>query len=73
MKELSFSQVEQVSGGDRGDAAVAGMLVMGTGGWHAVKGASWGARLGAAAGPVGAIAGGALGAVTGAVVYTIFK
>jgi hypothetical protein len=69
MSVLSEDELKLVSGADRGDAAVAGMIAGGTAGWHAIKGAIWGARIGAFGGPVG----GAVGAGVGAGVYQIFK
>ncbi|QIO05787.1 lactococcin A1 precursor [Acinetobacter shaoyimingii] len=69
---LTDAELELVSGGDRGDAAVAGMIAGGAGG-ATLRGASWGARLGAFAGPVGAVAGGVGGALVGAGVYQLFK
>lgn len=72
MHVLSDDELAMVSGGDRGDAAVAGMIAGGVGG-ASLRGASWGVRLGAFAGPVGVVAGGVGGALAGAAVYQIFK
>ena len=55
MRTLTVNEIETVSGGDRGDAAVAGAIAVGAGG----------AKLGSAAGPAGAVLGGVAGAITG--------
>jgi hypothetical protein len=69
VRELSVDEIGHVSGGDRGDAAVAGSIFgAGLGGAAArgaVQGASWGARLGVFGGPVGAVVGGVAGAAVG--------
>ena len=55
MRTLNENEIESVSGGDRGDAAVAG----------AIAGGALGAKLGSVAGPAGAVLGGISGGIAG--------
>lgn len=56
MRELTIEEMDEVTGGDRGDSAVAG----------AIAGATFGARVGVFGGVPGTLAGIALGAAMGA-------
>ena len=74
VRELDRNEIELVTGADRGDAAVAG-VIFGAGAGAvgvrgAIQGASWGARLGAFGGPVGLIVGGVVGGVAGYFIAT---
>ena len=71
VRELTFEEMDWVSGGDRGDATVGAAIAGGGAGWATVRGASWGARLGGFAGPVGLIGGAILGGFAGYIVYEI--
>lgn len=63
MRELTFEQVEVVSGGDRGGAvaaaSVTGGMAGGAAGWNIARAAGHGAMRGAAFGLLG-VAGGAI-------------
>lgn len=71
MRQINCDEVVMVSGGDRGDAAVAGAIAGGMLGYGAAaaRGASYGVRAGAFFGPVGAIGGGLLGMVVAVAIY----
>lgn len=69
IQELNFDEIDEVNGGDRGDATVAGAFAGATAGYRIVQGASWGARLGAFAGPVGAVVGGIAGGGAAYIIY----
>lgn len=72
MQALTINEISMVSGGDRGDATVAGSIAGGTAGWHAIaRGSSLGMRLGGFAGPVGMAGGIVLGGLGGYLIYRI--
>jgi hypothetical protein len=64
MLELTFDQVEEVSGGDIGEvtagAAVTGGLAGGAAGWNVARAAGYGAMRGAAFGFAGILGGAVL-------------
>lgn len=75
MRELTFEQLEDISGGDRG-AVVAGASIttgMGAGGYAAAaaRGAGYGARAGAIFGIAGFLGGAILGGAVGFIAYEI--
>ena len=72
MQALTFDEISMVSGGDRGDASVAGAIAGGTAGWHAIaRGGALGMRLGAFADPLGMAGGMVLGAGGGFLLYKL--
>lgn len=72
MQVLTLEEVDMVSGGDRGDATVAGAIAGGTAGFNAIaRGSALGVRLGALAGPLGIAGGLIIGGAGGYLLYRI--
>ncbi|WP_273021450.1 hypothetical protein [Rheinheimera sp.] len=77
MKELTFGQLNAISGGDRGDATAGGGIATGiaAGGYaaSAARGAGYGARVGAIFGVAGFIGGAIVGGAAGFILYSVSK
>lgn len=76
IQELSFDEIGQVCGGDRGDATANGAVV-GAGAaaayMTAARYASYGARIGAVGGVLGVIGGAVVGGAIGYIAYEVGK
>ena len=71
MRELNINEIALVSGGDVGDATVAGGIAGATAGYRIAQGTLWGARVGGVVGPAGIFVGGLLGAIAAFTTYQV--
>lgn len=79
MRELTFEELDHVSGGsERGTVTAGAAVAGGVGGAgfarSAIHGASWGARIGAVGGVAGIVAGAVVGAAAGGLIaYATYR